>query len=64
MRLDSNKKLLGFLALMGFYHLPDDWMEAYPRAMRALTLEQVRSAVRRRMHPEQLLTVVVAGDAP
>lgn len=62
LRLDSNKKLLAYLALIGFYHLPDDWMEAYPRAMRALTLAQVRSAVRRRMHPEQLLTVVVAGD--
>ena len=38
-------------------------VEAYPRAMRALTLAQVRDAVRRRLHPGQGRTVVVAGDA-
>ncbi|MDE3010418.1 MAG: insulinase family protein [Pseudomonadota bacterium] len=68
LRLDSNRKLLAFAAMMGFYHLPDDWMQAYPRAIRTLTLAQVRDAVRRRLHPDQLLTVVVAGspaaDAP
>lgn len=63
LRLDSNRKLLGFLAMMGFYQLPADWMEAYPKAMRALTLDQVRDAVRRRLHPEQALVVVVAGGA-
>jgi zinc protease len=64
LRLDSNRKLLGFIATMGFYGLPDDWMESYPRAMRALTLAQVREVLHRRMHPEQMVTVVVGGDTP
>lgn len=64
LRLDSNRKLLAFEAMMGFYHLPDDWMQAYPRAIRTLSLAQVRDAVRRRLHPDRLLTVVVAGSPP
>jgi zinc protease len=64
LRLDSNRKLLGFLSTIGFYQLPADWMEAYPRAIAGLTLAQVRDAIRRRVHPDQLLTVVVGGDAP
>ena len=63
LRLDSNRKLLAFIAMMGFFGLPDDWMEAYPRAIAQLTLAQVRDAVRRRLHPAELLTVVVGADA-
>lgn len=63
LRLDSNRKQLAFLSNMGFHHLPADWMEAYPRAIAQLTLAQVRDAVHRRLHPADLLTVVVGADA-
>ncbi len=63
LRLDSNHKQLDFISSMGFHHLPADWREAYPRQMAAVTLAQVRDAIRRRLHPDQLLTVVVGGEA-
>ena len=63
LRLDSNHKQLDFVAAIGFHQLPLDWADAYPRAIRQVTLAQVRDAVRRRLHPDQMLTVVVGGEA-
>ncbi len=62
LRLDSNAKLLGYVAVIGFYGLPSDWLEIYPRAVSALTVEQVRDAFRRRVLPGHLVTVVVGGS--
>jgi len=62
LRLDSNAKLLGYVAVIGFYGLPADWLEAYPRAVAALTTAQVRDAFRRRVLPDHLVTVIVGGD--
>ncbi len=63
LRLDSNHKQLDFVANIGFHQLPLDWASAYPRAIQQVTLAQVRDAVRRRLHPEQMVTVVVGGEA-
>jgi zinc protease len=62
LRLDSNAKLLGYVAVIGFYGLPVDWLEAYPRAVAALTTAQVRDAFRRRVLPDHLVTVIAGGD--
>jgi zinc protease len=66
LRLDSNAKLLGYVAVIGFYGLPADWLEAYPAAVSRLTVAQVRDAFRRRLLPAHLVTVIVggSGDAP
>lgn len=62
LRLDSNAKLLGYVGVIGFYGLPADWLEQYPQAVSALTVEQVRDAFKRRLLPEHLVTVVVGGE--
>ena len=62
LRLDSNAKLLGYVGVIGFYGLPADWLEQYPQAVSALTVEQVRDAFKRRVLPEHLVTVVVGGE--
>jgi len=62
LRLDSNAKLLGYVAVIGYYGLPPDWLEAYPKAVAALTTAQVRDAFRRRVLPDHLVTVIVGGD--
>ncbi|MEN3110373.1 pitrilysin family protein [Uliginosibacterium paludis] len=59
--LDSNAKLLGELADLGFYRRPADSLETYPARVRAVTLEQVRAAFARHVNPEQLVTVIVGG---
>jgi zinc protease len=65
LRLDSNKKILDHLELIGFYRLPLDYLDTYPRRVEAVTADEIRGAFRRHIDPERLVTVVVgASDAP
>lgn len=62
LRLDSNAKLLGYVSVIGFYDLPLDWLTEYPKAVQALTVDDVRDAFKRRVLPQHLVTVVVGGS--
>ncbi|WP_230976764.1 M16 family metallopeptidase [Pseudothauera rhizosphaerae] len=62
LRLDSNSKILGYVSMIGFYGLPLDWLDAYPRHVEEVTAAAVRDAFARRVRPEHLVTVVVGGD--
>jgi len=61
LRLDSNRKILGYVSVIGFFGLPLDWLEQYPKAIEKVTAEAVRDAFRRRVRPENLVTVIVGG---
>lgn len=66
LRFDSNAKLIGYLSIIGFYNLPDDFLDAYPGKVTALSRAQIHAAWQRRLPPEKLNTVVVGaadGDA-
>lgn len=62
LRLDSNKKLLDNVALIGFYGLPLDYLDQYQARVRAVTAEQVRQAFARHVSMPRLVTVMVAAD--
>ena len=62
LRLDSNRKVLGYVSMIGFYRLPLDWLDQYPRQVAELSVAQVRDAFRRRVLPQHLVSVVVGGD--
>lgn len=62
LRLDSNRKILEYVAMIGFYRLPLDWLDAYPGHVARVTAEQVRDAFARRVKPEHLVTVIAGGD--
>ncbi|MBS0511222.1 MAG: insulinase family protein [Proteobacteria bacterium] len=62
LRLDSNRKVLDYVAMIGFYRLPLDWLDSYPRKVAAVTAEEVRDAFARRVRPEHLVTVIAGGD--
>ncbi len=62
LRLDSNKKIVEYLAMLGFYGLPLTWLDDYPRRVAAVTLADIRRAFRARVVPEQMVTVVVGGQ--
>ena len=65
LRIDSNKKILDYLSIIGFYRLPLTYLEDFPAQIERLTLDQIKDAWRRRIHPERMATVVVAGaDLP
>lgn len=62
LRLDANSKILDHVAMIGFYELPLDWLEAYPIHIAKVTPEAIRDAFERRIKPENLVIVVAGGD--
>lgn len=59
LRIDSNRKILGFLSVIGFYQLPLSYLEDYVKAVEQVTVEQVRDAFRRRIDPAGMVAVMV-----
>lgn len=62
LRIDSNAKLLANVANIGFYKLPLTYLDDYVAKVNAVTTKQVREAFQRKVKPENLVTVVVAGE--
>ncbi|MDH5633417.1 MAG: insulinase family protein [Gammaproteobacteria bacterium] len=61
MRIDSNKKISGYLAVIGFYDLPLDYIDRFIGNVEAVTVESIRDAFRRRVHPDKMVTITVGG---
>ncbi len=55
----SNSKILGYLAMIGFYDLPLDYLDNFVQRIEAVDAAAIREAFQRRLHPERMLTVVV-----
>ncbi|CAG0953039.1 zinc protease [Rhodocyclaceae bacterium] len=62
LRIDSNRKLLDHIAVIGFYGLPLNYLDDFPRRIEAVTIAEIRAAFQRHIKPEHLVTVIVAGD--
>lgn len=62
LRFDSNAKLVEYLSIIGYHNLPNDYLEAYPKAIGKLTVAQVKDAWKRRVKPEDLHIVVVGAE--
>ena len=62
LRIDSNRKILEYLAVIGFYSLPLDYLETFNAKIEAVSLEQLRDALQRRLQPDRMLTVLVGGE--
>jgi len=59
LRIDSNRKIHEYLAVIGFYRLPLTYLDDFIRNVDRVTAEQVKSAFQRRIHPDRMVTVVV-----
>ncbi|HYO28045.1 MAG TPA: pitrilysin family protein [Azonexus sp.] len=62
LRLDSNKKILENVAVIGFYGLPLDYLDHYQEKVRAVTVDDIKRAFSRYVRPADLMTVTVAAD--
>ena len=65
LRIDSNRKILDYLGIIGFYDLPLTYLDDFTRKVEQVTVAQVRDAFRRRIDPQAMATVIVgAPQAP
>ncbi len=62
LRLDSNRKILENVAVIGFYGLPLDYLDRYAENVEKVTSAEIRAAFARHVRPENMVTVVVAGE--
>lgn len=61
LRIDSNKKILGYLAMIGFYNLPLTYLDDYVKAVGRVTVPQITESFQRRINPSGMVTVVVGA---
>jgi len=59
LNIDSNSKLLEYIAMIGFYDLPMDYLDRFIANVRAVDVNKVNDALTRRVDPERMVTVVV-----
>lgn len=62
LRIDSNGKILEYLNLIGFYHLPLDYLDSFNDHVAQVTVQQVNDAFKRRIHPDSFATVIVGAE--
>ncbi|ADQ85089.1 pitrilysin family protein [Methylovorus sp. MP688] len=62
LRLDSNSKILDYLAVIGFYKLPLTYLEDFNKNINSVTTAQIKDAFSRRIDTHKLVTVVVGGN--
>lgn len=63
LKVDSNKEIVQYIAMIGFYDLPLDWLDTLVGKIEAVTVAQVRDAFQRRIDPDDLLVVMVGNGA-
>jgi zinc protease len=61
LNLDSNSKLLGYIAMIGFYDLPLDYLQSFVTRVETVSADEAHAAMRQRIHPDRLVTVVVGS---
>ncbi len=59
LRIDSNKKIAEYLSVIGFYGLPLDYLDSFNAKIKAVTIEQIRDAFKRRVQPARMIRVIV-----
>jgi zinc protease len=63
LRIDSNRKILEYLSMIGFYHLPLDYLDTWTAKVDAVDVAAVKAAFARKLDPDRLTTVVVGAGA-
>jgi len=62
MRIDSNRKIHEYLAVIGFYNLPVSYLEDFVANIERVTVADIKTAFARHVDPDKLVTVVVGAD--
>ncbi|OGT00520.1 MAG: zinc protease [Gallionellales bacterium RIFCSPLOWO2_12_FULL_59_22] len=61
LRIDSNRKILEYLSIIGFHDMPLTYLDDFTRSVEQVTVAQVRDAFKRRIDPQAMATVIVGA---
>ncbi len=61
LRIDSNRKILGYLSVIGFYDLPLTYLDDFTHNIDKVTVAQIRDAFTRHIDPQAMATVIVGA---
>ncbi len=59
LKIDSNGKLLEYIAMIGFYDLPIDVLDRFIDNINSVDVKKVNDVLARRLQPDKMVTVVV-----
>lgn len=62
LRVDTNAEILNYLAMLGFYKLPTDYLETFAGNVDRVTRAEVSRVFNRYLSPEKLVTVIVGPN--
>ena len=61
LRISSNKKIIDYIAMIGFYKLPLNYLDTFNKKVMAVTKDDIKKAFQKRIHPDRMVTVMVGG---
>ena len=61
LRISSNKKIIDYIGMIGFYGLPLDYLDTFNSKVQAVTVEDIKKAFQKRIHMDKMVTVMVGG---
>ena len=61
LKISNNAKIVEYIAMIGFYGLPLDWLDTLTAKLEAVTVDRVHDAFRRRVEPARNISVIVGG---
>jgi zinc protease len=62
LRIDSNRKILDYLSVIGFYELPLTYLDEFQARVEQVDVRAINDAFRRRIDPDAMATVIVGGQ--
>ena len=62
LRIDSNRDIVEYIAMLGFYELPLDYLSTFTSKVNAVSVTSIQDAFARRVDPDRLLTVTVGPN--
>jgi len=63
LQIASNKSIVGYIGMIGFYGLPLDYLDTFTANIDAVTVASIKDAFQRRVHPDKMVTILV-GPPP
>ena len=61
LRIDSNRKILDYLSMIGFYNLPLTYLDDFTAMVEKVTVAQIKDAFARHIDPQAMATVIVGA---